>query len=81
LDSALDLKKDVFNTKVVGAQFSEDANTWTITTNGGATFVSRYLIPAMRFAAKRVFPDWPGIKRFKGEIHHSSFWPKKGVDV
>jgi cation diffusion facilitator CzcD-associated flavoprotein CzcO len=82
LDKVLDLRKDViFNTKVVGAEFSEDVNTWTITTGGGATFVSRYFIPAMGFAAKRVFPDWPGIERFKGEIHHSSFWPKEGVDV
>lgn len=25
-------------------------------------------------------PDVPGLDTFKGEIHHSSFWPAEGVD-
>lgn len=25
-------------------------------------------------------PDVPGLDTFKGEIHHSSFWPEEGVD-
>lgn len=25
-------------------------------------------------------PDVPGLDSFKGEIHHSSFWPSAGVD-
>ena len=36
---------------------------------------------ATGFAAKRYFPDWAGLDKFKGEIHHSSFWPDAGIDV
>lgn len=32
-------------------------------------------------AAKRYIPDWPGMDKFKGVMHHSSFWPDEGVDV
>lgn len=83
LDKTLDLSKDIFfNTKVTGAEFCDQSNTWTISTESeDAIFVANYFIPAMGFAAKRVFPSWPGIERFKGDIHHSSFWPEQGIDV
>lgn len=32
-------------------------------------------------AAKRYIPAWPGIEKFKGVVHHSSFWPDEGIDV
>lgn len=32
-------------------------------------------------AAKRYIPDWPGIDKFKGIVHHSSFWPDDEIDV
>lgn len=32
-------------------------------------------------AARRYIPDWPGMDKFKGTIHHSSFWPDQEVDV
>ena len=32
-------------------------------------------------AARRYIPDWPGIEKFKGVIHHSSFWPDEKIDV
>lgn len=32
-------------------------------------------------AAKRYIPDWPGMTKFKGVIHHSSFWPDEKIDV
>ncbi|KAJ5463075.1 hypothetical protein N7475_008019 [Penicillium sp. IBT 31633x] len=82
LDKELDLAKDmIFETKVTTAKFCDENNTWSITTDNGANLVSTYFIPAMGFAAKRVFPNWQGIEHFKGEIHHSSFWPADGVDV
>ncbi|KAM3424915.1 hypothetical protein BST61_g6889 [Cercospora zeina] len=42
---------------------------------------ARYLNCCLGFAAKRHFPDWPGIDDFQGYICHSSFWPKEGVDM
>lgn len=32
-------------------------------------------------AAKRYVPDWPGIDKFQGVVHHSSFWPDDEIDV
>ncbi|KAL4908479.1 hypothetical protein BDW74DRAFT_188469 [Aspergillus multicolor] len=32
-------------------------------------------------AAKRWIPPWPGLDKYKGIIHHSSFWPDREIDV
>ncbi|KAL6232157.1 hypothetical protein BDW75DRAFT_247355 [Aspergillus navahoensis] len=32
-------------------------------------------------AAKRWIPPWPGLDKFRGIIHHSSFWPDSEIDV
>lgn len=42
---------------------------------------ARFFLPCLGFAAKRHFPDWPGIDDYKGYICHSSFWPAEGVDM
>ncbi|KAK5203299.1 hypothetical protein LTR41_010942 [Exophiala xenobiotica] len=82
VDKVLGLSKDVrYNTKVLSADFSDDTNQWTIVTQDGSKYTSSYFIPAMGFAANRHFPKWPGLDQFKGEVHHSSFWPREGLDV
>lgn len=81
-EKQLDVKKDIaFNSRVVSAQFDKPTARWLIRTEDGRTARARYLINAIGFAAKRHFPDWPGLDRFQGAIHHSSFWPEEGVDV
>ncbi|KAF2473102.1 FAD/NAD(P)-binding domain-containing protein [Lindgomyces ingoldianus] len=82
VDKVLNVKKDVaFDTRVVGAQFDKASSKWVVKTEDGRTARARYLLLATGFAAKRYFPDWMGLDKFKGEIHHSSFWPDAGVDV
>ncbi|KAI6855739.1 FAD/NAD(P)-binding domain-containing protein [Hortaea werneckii] len=82
VERKLDIKKDVaFDTRVVGAQFNPQTHKWDIQTEDGRTAHARYLINAIGFAAKRHFPDWKGLDTFKGEMHHSSFWPESGVDM
>lgn len=77
----LEIKKDVaFNTRVVSAQFNKSTDKWDIKTEDGRTAHSRYFINAIGFAAKRHFPDFKGLDTFKGEMHHSSFWPSEGVN-
>ena len=39
------------------------------------------MIIAAGFAAKRYIPDYPSMDKFKGIMHHSSFWPIEGVDA
>lgn len=70
-----------FDTRVVGAQFDKESSKWVVNTEDGRTAKSQYLLLATGFAAKRHFPDWVGMEKFKGEIHHSSFWPNAGVKV
>jgi cation diffusion facilitator CzcD-associated flavoprotein CzcO len=82
VEATLDIKKDVsFNTRVIGSQFDAESKTWEVKTEDGRTAHCKYLINAIGFAAKRHFPDWKGLTDFKGELHHSSFWPEEGVDV
>jgi cation diffusion facilitator CzcD-associated flavoprotein CzcO len=71
----------VFNTKVVSASWDDAQCLWTIQCDTGRTFKTRFWTAATGFAAKRYFPDWEGLEDFKGQIHHSSFWPEGGVDV
>ncbi|KAH3917918.1 hypothetical protein HBI56_178770 [Parastagonospora nodorum] len=82
VEKKLDIKKDcAFNTRVTGAHFDKPSGKWITETEDGRTAKSKYLLLALGFAAKRHFPDWPGMEDFKGELHHSSFWPDAGVPV
>ncbi|KAK5305825.1 hypothetical protein LTR99_003369 [Exophiala xenobiotica] len=82
VEDRLHVKKDcVFNTKVVAADWDDDTCSWTIICDTGKVFKSKFWTACTGFAAKRYFPDWEGLEDFKGVIHHSSFWPKDGVDV
>ncbi|KAF1959510.1 FAD/NAD(P)-binding domain-containing protein [Byssothecium circinans] len=82
VEKKLSIKKDVaFETRVTSAHFDKPSTKWIIETEDGRTAKARYLLLATGFAAKRYFPEWTGIDKFKGEIHHSSFWPDTGVDV
>ena len=82
VEETLDIKKDVsFNTRVIGSQFDQESKTWEVKTEDGRTAKCKYLINAIGFAAKRHFPDWKGLTDYKGELHHSSFWPDEGVNV
>ncbi|KAL5605663.1 hypothetical protein FOVSG1_005810 [Fusarium oxysporum f. sp. vasinfectum] len=82
VDKVLDLSKDViYNTKVTDAAFDDATNKWTIQTDKHIRIEASWFVPAVGFAAKRSFPDWPGLDDFQGVIHHSSFWPRDGVDL
>lgn len=82
VDKVLDVRKDtIMKTSVNGAKFNEETNRWTVNTSSGASATCKYFIVATGFAAKRHYPDWHGLEKFQGELHHSSFWPKGGVDM
>ncbi|KAF6220516.1 hypothetical protein HO133_002949 [Letharia lupina] len=82
VEQQLQVKKDVvFESAVVSSEWDEKRPGWTVKTEDGKTARCRYLILATGFAAKRNFPDWPGLDTFEGAIHHSSFWPEEDVDV
>ncbi|CAF9927867.1 MAG: hypothetical protein GOMPHAMPRED_004533 [Gomphillus americanus] len=81
-EKKMQIRKDtIFDSKVVDAAWDGKVNKWTVRTEKGRVAKAQYLIVATGFAAKRHFPDWPGLDKFEGIMHHPSFWPAEGIDV
>ncbi len=82
VDKVCNLSKDTaFETVVTSCEFDENTAKWTVKTADGRTAKARFLIIAAGFAAKRYIPNVKNMDKFKGEMHHSSFWPTEDVDV
>ncbi|KIW29677.1 uncharacterized protein PV07_05473 [Cladophialophora immunda] len=82
VDKVCELSKDcAFESVVTNAEFDTDSGKWSIKTADGRNAKCRFLIIAAGFAAKRYIPDYPSMEKFKGIMHHSSFWPPEGVDA
>lgn len=76
IDKTLGLKKDVeFNARVIDASYDSVKARWTIKTNVGHTATCKYVIMATGLLHRRFIPDFPGLADYKGEVHHSGFWP------
>jgi cation diffusion facilitator CzcD-associated flavoprotein CzcO len=76
-----DLRRDIqFSTRVVHATFDEDANHWTIRTDSGDTFTSRFFIAAVGALSAANLPDIPCRDAFAGDTYHTGYWPHEGVD-
>ena len=76
-----DLKRDVrFNTRVVAASYDEEANRWQVRTEGGETYVVKFLITAVGCLSTANVPEFPGLNDFAGDWYHTGQWPHEGVD-
>jgi len=76
-----DLKRDIrFNTRVVAASYDEEANRWQVRTEGGETYVVKFLITAVGCLSTANLPDIPGLNDFAGDWYHTGQWPHDGVD-
>jgi cyclohexanone monooxygenase len=76
-----DLKRDIqFNTRVVGSDFDEATNLWTVRTDKGDTVTARYLIAAVGTLSDTNIPRFKGLETFKGKWYHTSRFPHEGVD-
>jgi cation diffusion facilitator CzcD-associated flavoprotein CzcO len=76
-----DLKRDIrFNTRVVGASYDEEANRWRVRTEGGDTYVVKFLITAVGCLSTANVPKFPGLEEFAGDWYHTGQWPHEGVD-
>lgn len=86
LDKVLHLRKDTkFNALVNDCSWDEKTSRWTVKTEQGDEVIGRYLILCTGLLHRRHYPDFPGLEKFKGQVHHSGFWPKdlstKGMKV
>ena len=81
VDEKLDLSKDVdLNTRVTGAEFNESTNEWSLKTDAGGVYRSKFVVLCTGFASKPYMPEVQGIDTFKGELHHTAAWPQTGID-
>lgn len=78
----LDLRRDcVFDTRVVAADYDQGLHRWSVTTDGGDRYSTKYVIMATGPLSQPKLPDIPGIETFAGETYLTSRWPKEPIDL
>lgn len=77
-----DLRRDVqLETRIESLEFLEDSGRWRVTTRGGETFESRFVIAATGCLSSGKTPDIQGLDLFTGRMVFTGRWPKDGVDL
>ncbi|SVD98834.1 uncharacterized protein METZ01_LOCUS451688, partial [marine metagenome] len=75
-----DLRKDIrFSSRVESIMFSDD-NMWTIKTDSGEVYQSRYCVMATGTRSSINEPKFDGVDSFNGDWHVTGRWPHKTVD-
>jgi cation diffusion facilitator CzcD-associated flavoprotein CzcO len=69
-----------FSTRVVAAEYNEEAGLWNVTTDAGDVIVSRFCVFATGCLSATNIPAIEGIDQFGGESYHTGEWPHEGVD-
>ncbi|KAK1966756.1 steroid monooxygenase [Colletotrichum sublineola] len=76
-----DLRKDIaFGIRVMAAHYSDNDNTWTLTTADGQSTTCRYFIAATGTLSVPQDPPYPGLNSFTGEWYQTANWPAHRVD-
>ncbi len=76
-----DLRDDIsLSTRIVGAAFDDASDTWTVTTEGGDSYTSRFFITAVGCLSTANVPNFRGLESFRGDWYHTGAWPHEGVD-
>ena len=76
-----DLRRDIeLDTQVTEARFDEHQNRWTIATEDGRRFATRWCIMAAGCLSSVNRPAFPGLETFEGRWYHTAEWPHDGVD-
>jgi len=63
-----------FGTRMVGAEFDDDARLWRLYTGTGETIMARAVVGAMGPLHVPSVPDLPGLADFRGRAFHSAQW-------
>lgn len=76
-DKVLELRKDTyFNARVVEGSWDDEIGEWTVKTQAGHVAKARFLLLCSGLLHQRHIPDFPGLKDYKGQLFHSSFYPE-----
>lgn len=82
VDQVWDIRRDVqFGTRLAGGTWDETGDRWLLRTGDGASLSTRFLVLCTGFASKPYQPVLPGLERFRGEWHHTAWWPDAGTDM
>jgi cation diffusion facilitator CzcD-associated flavoprotein CzcO len=69
-----------FGTRVTAMRFDEDRAEWDVRTDTGGRYRAKYVVAATGSLNATNLPPFKGIETFEGEWHHTSQWPRAGVD-
>ncbi|SFR96761.1 flavin-containing monooxygenase [Sphingomonas jatrophae] len=76
-----DLRRHIrLSTRVERMTFDEAADRWHVHTSRGDHIVCRYVVAATGSLSAANTPPWPGRETFRGEIYHTTEWPRDGID-
>jgi cation diffusion facilitator CzcD-associated flavoprotein CzcO len=78
----LDLRRDIqFNTTVRQARYDEQRGRWLVTTDGGETFDTQFLVTCGGMLSAPMEKLFAGQDSFKGRIFHTGRWPREALDL
>ena len=63
-------------TAMTDASFDEVAGIWTVHTDRGVTFESRFLVNGLGLLSATNVPDFPGMNDFERRLVHTGAWPE-----
>lgn len=69
-----------FDTAVVGMQFDEARDVWSVRLDGGDILEARWVVLATGALSTPKTLDITGAESFSGETHHTTDWPFEKVD-
>jgi cyclohexanone monooxygenase len=67
-------ERALFQTKVTGMTWDEDASRWIVTTSRGDELRARFVATQSGIFSRPQLPGIPGIEDFEGRVFHSSRW-------
>lgn len=70
-----------FNTKVVAASYEDSGACWTVCSEDGREYTTRFLLTAMGLLSAPTKPRYEGIEDYQGISFHTFDWPAEGVDL
>jgi len=76
-----DLRRHIrFGTRVTAARYEEVSKSWSIVTDRGASFTTRFVIMATGCLSAVNVPKFEGMETFRGTCLHTCDWPQQPVD-
>ncbi len=70
-----------FGQRISEARFDENSKNWNLLSTDGKTFSGRFLVMGSGGLTVPKNPEVDGIEDFRGELAHTSRWPRSGLQI